>query len=249
MRALIIVTSVIALVLSIAACQGDAGPAGEQGPPGPQGAAGAPALVDEATVASLIEQIQEATVPPKSTPADYTKFLVRDAPGPPPPVIDAKDEALVREVIATNPEIQAILHGMNYEVQDFRPAGVVNGTAAHIVLESAITSDGPWKALQCQQTRQQEDNAVRTNVKTIRVIVADTGQVLEWAAIPSNLSSDRGSLDAPVVDEVASARANYILRDLGSGDELYSVSRDERSPAVLDDVLRKSECPSGFEDD
>ena len=43
--------------------------------------------MDEATVASLIEQIQEqldtgyatATVPPKSTPADYTKFLVRDA--------------------------------------------------------------------------------------------------------------------------------------------------------------------------
>ena len=41
----------------------------------------------EATLASLIEQIQEqldtgyatATVPPKSTPADYTKFLVRDA--------------------------------------------------------------------------------------------------------------------------------------------------------------------------
>ena len=87
MRALITVTPIIALVLSIAACQGDAGPAGEQGPPGPQGPAGAPVLVDEATVASLIEQIQEqldtgyatATVPPKSTPADYTKFLVRDA--------------------------------------------------------------------------------------------------------------------------------------------------------------------------
>ena len=99
MRALITVIPVIALILSIAACQGAAGPAGGQGPPGPQGTsgapgpagppgpAGAPALVDEATVASLIEQIQEqldtgyatATVPPKSTPADYTKFLVRDA--------------------------------------------------------------------------------------------------------------------------------------------------------------------------
>ena len=87
MRALITVTSIIALVLSIAACQGDAGPAGEQGPPGPQGPAGAPALVDEATVASLLEQMQEqldtsyttAAVPPKSTPGDYTKFLVGDA--------------------------------------------------------------------------------------------------------------------------------------------------------------------------
>ena len=87
MRALITVTPIIALVLSIAACQGDAGPAGEQGPPGPQGPAGAPALVDEATVASLIEQMQErldtsyttAAVPPKSTPGDYTKFLVGDA--------------------------------------------------------------------------------------------------------------------------------------------------------------------------
>ena len=87
MRALITVTPIIALVLSIAACQGDAGPAGEQGPAGPQGPAGAPALVDEATVASLIEQMQEqldtnyttAAVPPKSTPGDYTKFLVGDA--------------------------------------------------------------------------------------------------------------------------------------------------------------------------
>ena len=99
MRALITVILIIALILSIAACQGAAGPPGGQGPPGPQGSsgapgpagppgpAGAPALVDEATVASLIEQIQEqldtgyatATVPPKSTPADYTKFLVRDA--------------------------------------------------------------------------------------------------------------------------------------------------------------------------
>ncbi len=71
MRALITVIPIIALILSIAACQGAAGPAGGQGPPGPQGSsgapgpagspgpAGAPALVDEATVASLIEQIQE----------------------------------------------------------------------------------------------------------------------------------------------------------------------------------------------
>ena len=74
MRALITVIPIIALILSIAACQGAAGPAGEQGPPGPQGSSGAPGLVDEATVASLIEQIQEqldtgyatATVPPKS---------------------------------------------------------------------------------------------------------------------------------------------------------------------------------------
>ena len=99
MRALITVIPIIALILSIAACQGAAGPAGGQGPPGPQGSSGAPgpagppgpegapALVDEATVASLIERIQEqldtgyatATVPPKSTPVDYTKFLVRDA--------------------------------------------------------------------------------------------------------------------------------------------------------------------------
>ena len=84
MRTLMMVIPSIALVLSIAACQGDAG---EQGPPGPQGPAGPPAAVDEATVASLIEQIQKrsstglttAPAPLKSTPAEYTKFLVRDA--------------------------------------------------------------------------------------------------------------------------------------------------------------------------
>ena len=64
------------------ALQGPHGPQGSSGAAGPPGPAGAPALVDEATVASLIEQIQEqldtgyatATIPPKSTPADYTKF-------------------------------------------------------------------------------------------------------------------------------------------------------------------------------
>ena len=87
MRALITVIPIIALILSIAACQGAAGPAGEQGPPGPQGSSGAPGLVDEATVASLIEQIQEqldtgyatATVPPKSDAPAYTKAFVQQA--------------------------------------------------------------------------------------------------------------------------------------------------------------------------
>ena len=99
MRALITVIPIIVLILSIAACQGAAGPAGGQGPPGlqgssgapglagPRGPAGAPALVDDTTVASLIEQMQEqldtgyttAAIPPKSTPGDYTEFLVRDA--------------------------------------------------------------------------------------------------------------------------------------------------------------------------
>ena len=80
--ALITVIPIIVLILSIAACQGAGqGPPGPQGssgapgPAGPPGPAGAPALVDEATVASLIEQIQEqldtgyatATVPPKSS--------------------------------------------------------------------------------------------------------------------------------------------------------------------------------------
>ena len=73
--------------LALQGPHGPQGSSGAPGPAGPPGPAGAPALVDEATVASLIEQIQEqldtgyatATVPPKSTPADYTKFLVRDA--------------------------------------------------------------------------------------------------------------------------------------------------------------------------
>ena len=77
-----------------------AGLLGAPGPAGPPGPAGAPALVDEATVASLIEQMQEqldtsyttAAVPPKyelsrpptplvgkSDAPAYTKFLVREA--------------------------------------------------------------------------------------------------------------------------------------------------------------------------
>lgn len=42
MRALITLTLIVGLFLSILACQGDIGPAGEQGPPGPQGPAGEP---------------------------------------------------------------------------------------------------------------------------------------------------------------------------------------------------------------
>ena len=42
MRLLITAIPIIALILSLAACQGSPGPAGEQGPPGPQGPADAP---------------------------------------------------------------------------------------------------------------------------------------------------------------------------------------------------------------
>ena len=71
MRALIAVSLFVALILSIVACQGDAGPPGEQGPPGPQGLAGAAgpvgppgpagdiASLDEAAIASVIEQLQK----------------------------------------------------------------------------------------------------------------------------------------------------------------------------------------------
>ena len=95
MRTLIIVVPIIALLLAIAACQGDAGPAGERGPAGeqgqpgttgPKGPPGETAPVDEATVASLIEQMQQQSeaaesVPLKSTPSDYTKSFVRAAIG------------------------------------------------------------------------------------------------------------------------------------------------------------------------
>ena len=71
MRALIAVSLFVALILSIVACQGDAGPPGEQGPPGsqgpvgtagpagPPGPAGDIASLDEATIASVLEQLQE----------------------------------------------------------------------------------------------------------------------------------------------------------------------------------------------
>ena len=71
MRALIAVSLFVALILSIVACQGDAGPPGEQGPPGPQGPAGAAgragppgpagdiASLNEATIASVLEQLQK----------------------------------------------------------------------------------------------------------------------------------------------------------------------------------------------
>ena len=65
------------------------GPPGSQGSPGLKGSPGETAPVDEAAVASLIEQMQEQSkagltaepVPLKSTPSDYTKSFVRDAIG------------------------------------------------------------------------------------------------------------------------------------------------------------------------
>ena len=65
MRALFAATLFFALVLSIVACQGDAGPPGPQGPAGAAGPAGPPgpagdiASLDEATIASVIEQLQK----------------------------------------------------------------------------------------------------------------------------------------------------------------------------------------------
>ena len=65
MRSIIAVSLVAALFLSIVACQGDAGPPGPQGPAGAAGPAGPPgpagdiASLDEATIASVIEQLQK----------------------------------------------------------------------------------------------------------------------------------------------------------------------------------------------
>ena len=42
LRALVTLTLIVGLFLSVLACQGDVGPPGEQGPPGPQGSAGEP---------------------------------------------------------------------------------------------------------------------------------------------------------------------------------------------------------------
>lgn len=104
MRVLITAALFVAVILSAAACQGDTGPPGEQGPPGPQGSSGAAgppgpagppgapgpagpagppgdiASLDQATIASAIEQLQElSAAPPKWEPAEYTKHFVREA--------------------------------------------------------------------------------------------------------------------------------------------------------------------------
>ena len=107
MRALIIGILSIVLVVSIAGCQGEVGPAGPQGPTGATGPVGPPGppgptgssepsefsfVVDDAMIAAFMEQIVEESagdgdgvglasksVPRKSDPAEYTKYLVREA--------------------------------------------------------------------------------------------------------------------------------------------------------------------------
>ena len=97
MRPFIVTTLVFIMVVSLAACQGAAGPAGQQGPPGPQGVPGAagiegppgpagpagatgpagasPALISPETTSAM----DEAAVPPKWMPEAYTKYFVQTA--------------------------------------------------------------------------------------------------------------------------------------------------------------------------
>ena len=85
MRVPIAAVSIIAILLAAVACQGDVGPAGPQGPEGPPGAgSGDIASLDKATIASILEQMQEMTdadlsAPPKWEPVEYTKYFVREA--------------------------------------------------------------------------------------------------------------------------------------------------------------------------
>ena len=82
MRTLTLMLWIMVLVLLVAACRGETGPAGEQGPAGPQGPAGDSSTLDEATIASILEQMQaasEVSPPPKWDPAEYTKHFVRTA--------------------------------------------------------------------------------------------------------------------------------------------------------------------------
>ena len=75
MRVLATATFVIALILSLAACRGEVGPAGPAGAPGPAGVAGPagpagqPAALDQAAM----------SIPPKFMPGEYTQYLVREA--------------------------------------------------------------------------------------------------------------------------------------------------------------------------
>ena len=85
MRALATVTLAILLLLTAAACEGDAGPSGEQGPPGPQGPAGEPGAVSRSAIAAALETMLMGSaagpIPPRSTADEYTKYLVREAIG------------------------------------------------------------------------------------------------------------------------------------------------------------------------
>ena len=84
MRALIAAILIVAFVLTVVACQGDAGPAGEQGPPGPQGlpgAAGSPGSPGAPGPAGPPGSAAKpaAPAPPKWEPAEYTQYFVKAA--------------------------------------------------------------------------------------------------------------------------------------------------------------------------
>ena len=90
MRTPIVAILAAVLLLSIAACQGEVGPAGPPGPAGDTGPPG-PALevvIDDGEIEAYIEGALEqrevgltdsASVPRKSEPAEYTKYLVGKA--------------------------------------------------------------------------------------------------------------------------------------------------------------------------
>ena len=59
MRTPIVAILATVLMLSIAACQGEAGPAGQSGPAGPPGPAGESIAIDDAMIAAFMEQMAE----------------------------------------------------------------------------------------------------------------------------------------------------------------------------------------------
>ncbi len=87
MRSFLATLFAAALTLAALACQGPAGPQGPTGDPGPPGAASDPEMVDETMVASLVERMLGESqagmgaipAPGRANPAEYTRFLVRNA--------------------------------------------------------------------------------------------------------------------------------------------------------------------------
>lgn len=160
------------------------------------------------------------------------------------PVVSDTERATAEDSVRRNERVKAVLGDISWTGTVPAPASrrFVKGGADeeigagfNLVLSSPVESSGPWLINRCRGTRQVEGFFPFSEIRTVNVIVAHDGLLLQFIpddAVPGD-SSAGPSLPGPVII------------DLLSGKELWR-GRPGQEPIEAGEHWK---CPEGLNDD
>ncbi len=174
------------------------------------------------------------------------------APGEPAPTLAPDLKARGRGAVESSAELAHIVGDTEFVVTDDRLMSTLEPSRAvtlTLILDSPISSSGPWKFLSCRGTRQVTQEFEWTNVSVLTATVDSSGHFLELAPgrapDPKAPGSGRWIGDDAKPNPVPGVEPPTTIWELATGAELWSSSGGES----LADLPSAARCPAGFNDD